>query len=85
MGVHYIHIDRKGKRVSKLLVSNHITAMDSFILAWVEHTRCVICDEFFQSLLLEQYCERFNFWMPLRQFANLAEIPIMVGISSRRH
>jgi len=49
MGVHYIHIDRKGKRVSKLLVSNHITAMDSFILAWVEHTRCVICDEFFSK------------------------------------
>lgn len=49
MGVHYIHVDRKGKQVSKLLVSNHVTAMDAFILAWVEHTRCVMDADFFSK------------------------------------
>lgn len=42
MGVHFIRVERKGKTLSKLMVANHVSVMDSFILAWVEHTRSVI-------------------------------------------
>lgn len=48
MGVHHINVIRKGSQISKLIVSNHVTCMDSFILAWVEHSRAIFSANFFK-------------------------------------
>lgn len=73
MGVHYIHIDKKGKQISKLLVSNHVTIMDPFILAWVEHTRSVICDELFSKPFVGTILRALQFLDPAERICNLGD------------